>query len=493
MTIPSEVAPYNWVELQTYIHEEFEDGLFRDWWNREFARNWNIDEDAGATEHRYAVRGSVGSDNLMPSGTRLTGDFTLDVRLQYGSTVASLVEFEVMDVSDDSRVCGVVLEQDKLSWIYDDPSTVESLDISGGKAYDRFWMRIERVGSVISAYWYDDFELTNEGTFSHDWTPFYNTVSSSADVYLSVTGSAAGGIAEMKLQAVAGFPQSVSPNAVVNGQVMDKCFHLGMKTTQGGGWSDVTGADWLWPCNQAGVVSAVDVNGYRRLCIWDRNDAIWYVANTKDGPPNSGLVWRNRDKVDPNVSGSGTHIPGKVKRRQDHGETRHYTMDHIETWVDIKPRKDANIDATGYDSDGQLTDQEFTARLYQDGSTTAGAEAIDIPLDREIVFDHKTPARTQQFEVETVTTDWRITGFEHYWSVYDIPQFPKKNSNDVKMLETINQESLRTPIFWVSRTHRTQGLNRATTRLVTGYANITSTATGPDGESNSAMVISITP
>lgn len=481
-----DAAPPHWVQLSTYIHEGLEGGVFQDWWDNEFRDQWSIDSDAGGTGHVFAQHQGGSTDRLTPKSVEIGGDFILDVRFQYGSYFVTTFGLEVRKVSDDSLVCKVLINSSAIEWYY--PGGPEFESLGGHNWFDRFWVRIRRTGTNISCSWFDDFGIAG-GSYSFSWQDFTNIVSgSNDDVYLVLDAAEYGGFAEMQLQADEGFPCNISPNAEVNAEIMDKCYHLGLKAEQGGGWDEVRDGDWAWPTNQASIMTVIDEQGHRRLTVLDRRDQIRYIINTKDGPTGSGLVWRNRDKVDPNVAGSGTDIQGGILRRYDFGEKRNYTMDHIETSVQIEPRKVANRGASGYTDDGLLDGQQFDAYLYRNGEDSYAARAIDIPIDREIVFDRKTPGRPLQFELLMAMSDWRITGFEHHYSVYDIPQYPKKNSNDVSMQATVNQNALRTPLFWVSRNHSNPLMNRARARPVTGTAG--STTTGPDGQSGSAVQVS---
>ena len=477
--------PPSWVELDSYILEDLSGGEFQPWWDTDFRDKYHIEEDPDATGHTYATRGAFGSVQLTPSGYVLSGDFQLDIRLQYGASWDASPSLDLLLAEDDSFLCAVQLEETTLQWL-PNPSTPINFNKDAFVAYDRFWLRIKRVGSTITAYYYDDFD-PGAGNYTFSWVAFSNPVSEAGDIYLQITDSNNAGVAEMRLQAEDGFPNSAHPNAIENAKVMDRSYHLAIKEGQGGGWCEQEGVAWAWPANQAAVIPAVDSDGYRRLLVVDRYDQVPYLLNTVDGPTGSGLVWRNKDKVDPNVAGSGTHIPTRIKRREDTGEMRHYTMDHLETHLTIEPRKPENKGAAGYDDNGLLLDQKFSARIYRNGEDAHAAEALDIPHDREIVFDRKTPGTPLQMEFLTDTSDYRIVEIEHYYTVYDVAKFPKKNSNDVSMQASLHQQSLRTPSFWLGRSSASPLQNRATARVLTVTGS--SATTGPDGQAGSALVI----
>lgn len=570
------VTPPSWVQYGTYIEENIENGVFKDWWSLEFRNNWNIDNSDTTRNHIFAVRNDNSEDLLTPANTFISGPFEFDVTFQVQAVHITSPEILVYKASDDSLLCKISVEAGAtLRWT---TAGFQDLTTAAYTNDDRYRVRIKRSSGTITADWYDDF-ISADGTGSYTWntsTIWTNTVSESEDVYIKLAGTFNMGFSQFRLQAESGFPCNTTPNSAANIIYANKCYHLGFNENQGIGWDDVTDGDWIWISNPAQAETVIDSAGYRRLIAMHKETGLWYMLNVYDGPAGSGFIWRNRDRVDPNVDNSGTDIGAIIRFREYMGDMQHYTLNHSETHIHIRPRLADNrsgnlaleypsegfetlsvsiqtgelyksldrdqipavgeqftvygfgsptggpFDFTGgemetakgsalvngdvfsitnnvsgseaisyvgvadYNNLGLMVGQQFDASLYADGVETPVATASDIPHDREIVFDRKAPGHTLQVALTLLKSDWRIVNFEQYFTVYDVPQFPKKNSRRNKMQSTVHEESLSTPYVWISRNHSRPLINRSTGRLATG--TVSSTTVGPDGENTGITV-----
>lgn len=263
-----------------------------------------------------------------------------------------------------------------------------------------------------------------------------------------------------------------------------KCFHHGFDAQQGYGWDEVTGAAWVWPESQGCVQNVFDGSGQMLLVVWDEASGLPYVINTKDAPTNANMERVYKDKVDPLTAGSGTDIAGTVKLPEHFGENKHYAVEHSETNIHVRPSKAANRDATGYDTNGLLTGFEFDANIYVDGSLVATAAIEDISTEAENVFDRKASGATNQIEIVSNKSDFRLMATESYYTVEDGAKRPAIG----RTTEDTYHLAFATPTVWLSRGSRLL-LNRASGVLLTGTAN---GLTGADNRSNSGMTISAT-
>lgn len=266
-----------------------------------------------------------------------------------------------------------------------------------------------------------------------------------------------------------------------------KCFHLGLREEQGSGWAEVQdgAGDWIWPSSQDAVVNWYDENGLEMLIVWDEADGLPYIINSRDGPTNSNLTKYWKDKVDPNVTDSGTEISGSFKRGEDAGTRRHYINGHLESHLHARPVKASDRSASGHDSEtGLIDDLAFGASLYSNGKIVPGSTIESLPLDSEFVYDREVTGKTLQTEFTFNKSKFRISAIETYYNTQDQALIPSKGNTT----EAGYQTEFSLPVSWLSRGSSLL-FDRATSLLLTGAASATS---GPDGKSNSAMTISTT-
>lgn len=258
-----------------------------------------------------------------------------------------------------------------------------------------------------------------------------------------------------------------------------KCLHWGVNEEQGLGWAEDQDGDLPWPESQGSVLNAFDENGEELLVILDEGSGLPYIINTFDGPSGSDYTKRYKDKVDPNVSGSGTDIAVTIKQGEHIGEDPEFVLNNVEQRVTLRPINASNRGASGYDSSGLPTGFTLDANIYADGSQTASSSIETIPTDSEYVFDHAARGHSLQPEYVSNMAEFRLVRLRSQYRVQEIPLLPSKGNTT----EADHQAEFATPTLWLSR-GPTLLLDRASGSTISGTVTAIE---GPDGISNSAM------
>lgn len=279
------------------------------------------------------------------------------------------------------------------------------------------------------------------------------------------------------------------PNSLVGISFSDKkkCFHFGFDAQQGLGWDEVSGDRWVWPETQGAVLNVFDDIGQMLLVVWDEASGLPFVISTKDGPSGSGMDRTYVDKYDPyhpqNPIGY-SDIESTIKLPEHFGEKKHYNIEHSETDLHIRPSKASNRGADGYGDNGLLEDFELGMSIYVDGKAVADDTIADVATDAENAFTVKASGPTNQIEVTTNKSDFRLMAVESYYNVKDNAKRPVVG----RTTEDDYQKEFSLPSVWLSRGSNLL-LNRANGQTLTGTGH---SGPGPDGRSNTALVLDST-
>ena len=252
-------------------------------------------------------------------------------------------------------------------------------------------------------------------------------------------------------------------------------YRYGDKATEGYGFSKNTGDYWPNPYDYVRPLTVRDSNGQRRLLLLSRDDAKIYWMDTHDGPPGTSMskVWQ--DRCDTNGD-NGADISPVVKFREDRGSREHYFIEHLKTYLALRPEDE---------SDGYPSGLEVNLDIYKDGApSTETAGADDITKDGEIVYDRRVIGHRIQTKVTFNRSKLELLGRFHDYVAKDEISAP----SDHKPNETTYQASLAGAALWISR-----GSNLLFDRV--GQSTLSgagSATTGPDGKTNSALTISST-
>jgi hypothetical protein len=258
-----------------------------------------------------------------------------------------------------------------------------------------------------------------------------------------------------------------------------KCFHFGFGDSQGRGWDEVSGDDWVWPESQAAVLSVVGDAGQYDLVVIDEKSGLPYLITGRETPSgsNTGIVWK--DKVDPNISGSGSDIETALTLREHYGEKLGYDIWHEQSRIHPRPVKNENRGATGFDSNGLPTGLQFTSTFYANGEIVAKGTMSNIPTDSEYVHDRRFKGNTLQQEISTNKSNFKVIRTESIYKVSDVQKIPSMGGNT----ESAYELELSAPIVWLSR-GETLLKNRSTNITLSGTVSATD---GADGLSTSGM------
>jgi len=251
-------------------------------------------------------------------------------------------------------------------------------------------------------------------------------------------------------------------------------YRYGSNMVQGYGFSKNTGNDFPYPYDGVKPLRVLDSNDQPRSLLLCREDAKIYWMDTRDGPPGTGIskVWQDKCDTD---GANGTDIAPMVKFREDRGSREHFYIEHLKTYLSLRPESE---------SDGYPSGLEVDLDIYKDGEpTTATASTDDIDTDGEIVYDRRVIAHRIQTKVTLNKAKVALLARWHDYVAKDETSPPA----NFKPTEATYQGNLSTSLVtWISRGSNLL-LDRATGNTLSGAGSATA---GPDGKSNSALTIS---
>jgi len=257
-----------------------------------------------------------------------------------------------------------------------------------------------------------------------------------------------------------------------------RCFQLALNDSQGVGFSENTGDDFVFPSAGAPPIMIWDENNIAHLLVLDNNDGNFYDMMTRDGPTDTGYekVWT--DKADENGE-NGTAIIPSVKFGEDIGNYEHYWLRAAVIRLFVHAVNDAVKGATGFSDEGIPDDLEITLRAYIDGKLSIERSVADIPITGDIHFDDMVEGHRIALEFVANMGQHTICGRYAKYILTD------KMIGSGVMSEDDYQEQFATPSMWFSRDllyfDRATGLELDSTE----QAKITST-TGVDGRTGSS-------
>jgi hypothetical protein len=242
-----------------------------------------------------------------------------------------------------------------------------------------------------------------------------------------------------------------------------------VKPSQGEGWSEYTGTDWLFPGAYHDTLLIYNDIDEPIQVVWDQEDGLPYQI---------GLLNQWIDKED---SYGGTEIESTIRFKEDRGSTEHFMLEPMEEHVYFRPDSEGNQNQAGYNEFGYRENFEVSLGIFLDGEQdTENAISRDVPIDGDITYDRKVEAHRVQLELKTTASEWKLLQKRSYYIAKDKACIPDL----AVMTEHNQQETMSNMIFWLTRGD-TQLLDRISNSNVSG--GITSTIDGPDGDSESAM------
>jgi len=256
-------------------------------------------------------------------------------------------------------------------------------------------------------------------------------------------------------------------------------YKFGIKPTNGIGFSE-NGSTYPMPSTRCGNLKLIDDYGYAHNIVLDTVDKKFYDINIYDGPSgtNQFAVWQDKT----NISGvSGLDYTPTVGFGKERGEQERFFVKKVSDKINVKPYRQAYIDADGYDEHGFPDGLTFDASIYSDSDPiTAKVTAQDIEFpNHEIVYDRVVDnTDTVQAELVANKAPFRIYSKQSNLIVNDKQDSP---NNKLSTEDTL-QLDLSDPLFWITRT--TDLTDRVSGDTIDiDYSNVS----GPDGRSDSAL------
>ncbi len=188
-----------------------------------------------------------------------------------------------------------------------------------------------------------------------------------------------------------------------------KSLHFGWKDEHGFGWSENERDTWVLPFTSHSVYN-YEEDGVIYTVVWDGNDGLPYVINTRD-TYNHSSVYTDKALED---GTSGSDFKCTVKTPELRGDMTHYELSHLETNVLFRPSVLKDDYRNDFSVDFSLivdTRQEPVETQYEQDTS------------KEVVFTYSNNPRpvnrTRQLQIETSTSDFQLLNYESYFIVQD--------------------------------------------------------------------------
>jgi hypothetical protein len=240
---------------------------------------------------------------------------------------------------------------------------------------------------------------------------------------------------------------TVSPEAISVGMIGGHLvsFTLAILPTQGVGFSENTGQDFVFPFEACSGFSVIDEDGNERHIVVDSRDRKLYDIATKAGPENTAQVKRWKDKQLPDGTG-GTDVILKVRFFDDLGTYENFTLRNATNHFFGRCVDPVNRGADGFDSEGFLTGTEWTMKMFIDGEKLiASRTSSNIPLVSNNHFGGHDNAHRIAIELSANKSGHMITGRKQEYVITDKYVGDNiSNENDVS-------QSLSECAVWYSR------------------------------------------
>ena len=165
-----------------------------------------------------------------------------------------------------------------------------------------------------------------------------------------------------------------------------RSFQLALNESQGVGFSENTGDDFVFPPAGVPPMMVWDGDNVAHVLVFDNNDGNVYDMMTRDGPTDTGLekIWT--DKADINGE-NGTAIIPSVKFAEDIGNYEYYWLRAAIIRLFVHAVNDSVKGASGFNDEGIPDALEITLRAYIDGKLSVERSVADIPITGDIHFD----------------------------------------------------------------------------------------------------------
>ena len=251
-----------------------------------------------------------------------------------------------------------------------------------------------------------------------------------------------------------------------------------MEESQGGGWSENTGSNFVFPYRNVPPITVYDEQLQPHVIIIDRVDRQAFDITTRIGPPNGSLEVTYKDKVAYDGSG-GTFIAPTAMFPEERGSSEHFFMGAMEHYFGFRPISEEKRDESGYDANGFPTGTKMTVEIFADGERiTADVSMSKITIPGHMIkFDRYIRGKSRiTTKISMNRAELLLTSRQIYYLIDDIPAAPDNMIQNYQ----VYQRTLASLALWA--TMRLGTLVNRTTGIAIG-ADVTA-STDPLSRSN---------
>lgn len=264
----------------------------------------------------------------------------------------------------------------------------------------------------------------------------------------------------------------------------NRSFTLAVLPSQGIGFSENT-ESWPMPEAGGGPIFFHDDDNQPHLVVQDADDGYEYDILQRDGPENTGVTKKWKDKVAADGSG-GVDLTPLLRFVADVGTFEHFWLRHSISHIYARSaNEDKYRGAEGYDDAGFPDGIELLLKFFVDGErVTEERKVKNIPITGNVTTDHHVQGHRIQLEVSANMGAHAIVGRKSEYIVTD-----KLDGTGV-MTEDDYQEEFSNPLQWFSRGPYQQYsfIDRSTgSELDTDEQAKLTRCQGPDGYAESAV------
>jgi PKD repeat protein len=203
------------------------------------------------------------------------------------------------------------------------------------------------------------------------------------------------------------------------------CLRLAVEPTQGLGWAEYEGDDWLTPELFGGILSVRGSDDIERNFVEDQNGSI-YEEGTFDRVVNLDYPW-----VDKEGDSDSEIASEKWFREETAPAGGEQEIEQLASNFQTRPERPENKGKSGYDSNGYRTAQQFDLDLYVDGDLTrAFASCENIPENGEVNFGgHKFTGHRFMYVFKTAASAVKLTARKHLMRAYPVTTRAERTTN----------------------------------------------------------------
>jgi PKD repeat protein len=206
--------------------------------------------------------------------------------------------------------------------------------------------------------------------------------------------------------------------------ITNTSWNYGIDADQGIGYSKNSGY-FPMPEARVGLISIIDENNIPVILCLDHSDGKFYNISTRD-TFNESIERQFKDKIA--IDGTGGYdITPSVTFREDRGTFEKYLIQHLNSRIYIRPRKENLRDETvNHDADtGLLNDITFETTTYVDGvPDPVVSTAEDIGNKGDIIYDRLIQGHRIQTKFTASRGDFSVVGRQIDYKTKDIPETP---------------------------------------------------------------------